>query len=77
MVYIDNISENKTMGVEKDEVRLIEDSLRHKWEKGESNNDGYFTLTNPSSQKALTATSAHCLEIKGKNDSHLLLLQSC
>ena len=65
--YIENVSENKGLGIQDDKVDLVQTGDRELWHKGEPNKEGYFTLTSSSSEKALTAISANCLEIKGKN----------
>ena len=64
--YIENVSENKVLGIEGDQVDLVQASAKELWQTGEPNREGYFTLTSSSSGKALTAISANCLEIKGK-----------
>ena len=51
MVYLENASKGKVLGVEENVVRLNEYNKKNKWEKGESNREGYFTLTNPHSQQ--------------------------
>ena len=48
-------------------VQLVENQRGQSWLKGEANKLGYFTLTNPESQKALTATSEGCFAIEGNN----------
>ena len=47
------------------EEEFIEGKSGQLWEKGESNNEGYFTLRNPLSKKVMTAISATGLEMKG------------
>ena len=64
--YIENMSENKVLGIQDDQVDLVQACTKELWHKGEPNREGYFTLTSSSSEKALTAVSANCLEIKGK-----------
>ena len=66
-VYIDNQSKNQVLGVVDGKVQLVENQRGQSWLKGEANKLGYFTLTNPESQKALTATSEGCLVIEGNN----------
>ena len=44
----------------------MENDATQMWEKGEANDEGYFTLINSHSKKVLTAISEHRLEIKGK-----------
>ena len=65
-VYINNQSKNKVLGVVDGKVQLVENQRGQSWLKGEANKLGYFTLTNPESQKALTATSEGRLAIEGK-----------
>ena len=67
MVYIENTTENQVLGVVNGEVKLVQDRRGHAWEKGEANQQGYFTFTNPASQKALTADSEGFLTIEGKD----------
>ena len=64
--HIWNTSENKVLSVIDDNVELVQDGAGELWEKGETNKEGYFTLTKSSSEKALTAISGDCLGIKGK-----------
>ena len=64
--YIENESETKILGIQDDQVDIVQAGARELWHKGEPNKEGYFTITSSSSEKALTATSANCLEIKGK-----------
>jgi hypothetical protein len=71
-VYIENTSENQFLGVVDGEVKLVQDNRGQSWEKGEANQQGYFTLKNPASQKALTTDSEGFLTIEGK-DSIILL----
>ena len=42
-----------------------QNDIQQRWRKGVENSEGYFTLTNVYSQKALTAISKDCLETKG------------
>ena len=64
--YIGNASEDKVLGIVDDNVELVQNGAGELWEKGETNKEGYFTLTQSSSEKALTAISTDCLVIKGK-----------
>ena len=66
-VYIENTTENQFLGVVNGEVKLVQDRRGQAWEKGEANQQGYFTFTNPASQKALTTDSEGFLAIEGKN----------
>ena len=64
-VYIENTTENKVLGVVDGQVKLVQDQRGQTWEKGEANQQGYFTLKNPASQKALTTDSEGFLTIEG------------
>ena len=66
-IYIENTTENQVFGVVDSEVKLVQDHRGQSWEKGEVNHQGYFTLTNPASQKALTTDSEGFLAIEGKD----------
>ena len=66
--YIMNVSENKVLCTENGQVSLEALSLhdeRQMWEKGDTNDEGYFTLTNPDTEKVLTATYLNGLAIEG------------
>ena len=66
--YIMNVSENKVLCTENGQVNMeaigINDE-RQIWEKGEANDEGFFTLTNPDTEKVLTATYLNGLSIDG------------
>ena len=64
---IENLSEKKYLGIVDDNVTFVENQRGHSWIKGEDDKLGYFTLTNPSSEKALTCTAQGCLAIEGTN----------
>ena len=66
-VYVENTTENQVLGVVDGEVKLVQDHRGQSWEKGEANQQGYFTLKNPASQKALTTDSEGFLTIEGKD----------
>ena len=72
-VYIENTTENKVLGVVDGLVKLVQDQRGQSWEKGEANQQGYFTLKNPESQKALTTDSEGFLAIEGKNERKIQL----
>ena len=55
--YIENTSENKVLSVIDDNVELAQNGAGELWEKGETNKDGYFTLTQLSSEKVLQFVS--------------------
>ena len=74
-VYIENTTENKFLGVVDGQVKLVQDQRGQSWEKGEANQQGYFTLKNPASQKALTTDSEGFLTIEGKDS--IVLLHFC
>ena len=42
---------------------FVENDDKQKWEKGEANQEGYFTLTNPSWEMVLTITPDQTLEL--------------
>ena len=68
-MYVENTSKNKFLGTFDDvfhDETLLLNSVGQMWKKGIATNEGYFTLLDPNSQKVLTASSSHCLEIKGK-----------
>ena len=68
LFYIENISKNKVLGVTKHAVNedsMVQNDAGQMWKKGETNDEGYFTLINPRSKKVLTAISAHSLGIEG------------
>ena len=71
-VYIENKTENQVLGVVNGEVKLVDDPRGHAWEKGEANKQGYFTFTNPASQKALTTNSEGFLTLEGKSEKKKL-----
>ena len=75
-VYIENTTENQVLGVVNGEVKLVQDHRGQSWEKGEANQQGYFTFTNQASQKALTTDSEGFLKIEGK-DSRKIQLFCC
>ena len=65
-VYLENTSKGKVLVTVGEEVKLMENSPGQKLEMGEANKEGYFTLTHPSSEKALTASSNESFELKGR-----------
>ena len=71
MVYIENKLTNKTLVVIGNsttvtEKILAQDDSKQMWKKGVPNHAGYFYLTDPESNKTLTAVNATSLEIRGK-----------
>ena len=92
LVYIENKSNETVLSISDDET-VISQKLKlfakldaftpndtgQMWLKRESNEDGYFLLTNPHTQKILTAGSDHHFEIIGTNNlkvTPLRMLQS-
>ena len=81
LVYIENRSNKTVLSISDDET-VISQKLKlfaqldaytpndtgQMWMKRESNEDGYFILTNPYTQKILTASSDHHFEIIGTNN---------
>ena len=78
LVYIENrsnetvlsVSDNETVNSQKLKLFAQLDAFTpndtgQMWLKRESNEDGYFVLTNPHTQKILTAGSDHHFEITG------------
>ena len=66
-IYIVNISKHKVLSVKHNSVKqkvLEQDNLGQIWKKGVPNNEGYFTLTNVTSPKVLTASPAKKLEVR-------------
>ena len=69
MVLIENVSENKVItrkeNVVSEEVLILND-VGQMWENGDPDKEGFFTLTDPDSEKVLTATPSNCLVMSGK-----------
>ena len=69
MVLIENVSENKVItrkeNVVSEEVLILND-VGQMWENGDSDKEGFFTLTDPDSEKVMTATPSNCLVMSGK-----------
>ena len=66
--YIKNVSQDKVLHTENGLVNLETLGLndeRQMWEKGEANDEGFFTLTNPNTEKVLAATYLNGLSIEG------------
>ena len=66
--YIKNVSKDKVLHTENGQVNLETLGLndeRQMWEKGEANDEGFFTLTNPDTEKVLAATYLNGLSIEG------------
>ena len=66
--YIKNVSQDKVLHTENGLVNLETLGLndeRQMWEKGEANDEGLFTLTNPDTEKVLAATYLNGLSIEG------------
>jgi hypothetical protein len=65
-IFLENVSKSKVLGTQDEEVKLVENNQGQQWEMGEPNREGYFTITHPSSEKALTASFNQNFELKGK-----------
>ena len=68
IVCIKNDSKDMVLGIDDSDTTVgfqsfVEDDDKQKWEKGEENQDGFFTLTNHSLQMVLTATTDQTLEL--------------
>ena len=68
-VYIENRSNETVLSIT-DDGTVIQNSFAPNetgqlWQKRDSNEDGFFILTNPHTQKVLTAGSDHLFEITG------------
>ena len=59
-----------TLGIkDNDEVKeekFVKDKPGQSWKRGESNNEGYFTLKHSESPKVMTAVSENKIKLKGK-----------
>ena len=60
-IIMKNISTNKALTIGENEIEVIEDilnedNIRQMWIKGMYSKDNYFTLSNSTSEKFLTAT---------------------
>ena len=69
-INIENMSNHTVLGVENFDTVIEEEFDGYKfeegWIKGESDNEGFFTLTHMKSKKVLTAISAQILKVMGK-----------
>ena len=69
-INIENMSNHTVLGVENFDTVIEEELDQYKfeeaWIKGESDIEGFFTLTNMKSRKVLTAISAQILKVTGK-----------
>ena len=66
--HIMNISEDKVLSTENGQINMEAFGLNDKrqiWEKGEANDEGFFTLTNTDTEKVLTTTYLNGLSIEG------------
>ena len=73
LIYIENISKTKVLGITNDGKVILEDFKEDKpeqlWKKGFSRSDGFdefYSLENSKVPKLITAVSSSNLEIKGK-----------
>ena len=69
LVYIENTSKTKVLGVTNDDKVILEDfeegNACQLWKKGKLDAEGYHTLENSGVPDMLTAISNSSLEIKG------------
>ena len=72
MIYIENISKTKVLGITNDGEVILEDFKEDKaeqlWKKGVSRDDGFdgfYSLENSKVPKVITAISSSNFEIKG------------
>ena len=70
MIYIENMSKNKVLGVISIDDEVIEEpmvkcKLGQLWQKGNPDKEGSFTIRNFESRMILTAISTNRLAIKG------------
>ena len=68
LLYIENISTKKVLGVTNDLVTqedYVKGKAQQLWKKGEPNTEGFFTLGNFNESKLMTAISTSDLQIKG------------
>ena len=70
LIYIENINKTKVLETTSDGKVILEDFEDEKaeqlWEKGEPNDEGYFTLENYKVAKFMTyVISSSSLEVKG------------
>ena len=66
--HIMNISEDKVLSIENGQINMEAFGLNDEkqvWEKGEANDEGFFTLTNTDTEKVLTSTYLNGLSIEG------------
>ena len=64
LVCIKKLTHKRFLGIKDDNLSLVEESNGFIWEKGDESTQGYFTLTDPASEKSLTGTSATQLSIE-------------
>ena len=57
---------NNDMVIEQEDSKTLTGKI---WKKDTSYSNGYFTLSDPSSGKVITAISSNKLELKGKKPS--------
>ena len=69
-INIENMSNHTVLGVKDFDTVIEEEFDQYKFEEawiiGESDNEGFFTLTHMKSKKVLTAISAQILKVMGK-----------
>ena len=64
-VIIENPSTKETLFVVENSIAVNETAVAKNWTKGVPNQEGYFTLTDPTSKMVLTAIDKTSLEITG------------
>ena len=64
--YLENVSESKYLVDLDGTLKLMDNNFGQTWEMGHPNKEGYFTITQPTSEKALSASSNQRFQLKGK-----------
>ena len=80
MIYIENMSKNKVLGVISNDDEVIEEpmvkfNLGQLWEKGNPDKEGTFILRNFETRLILTAISTNRLAIKGNINNRVIFMQ--
>ena len=80
MIYIENMSKNKVLGVISNNDEVIEEpivkfKLGQLWQKGNPDKEGSFTIRNFESRMILTAISTNRLAIKGNIKNKVIFMQ--
>ena len=73
-VYIENTTRDSVLSATSEgSLHFVDAAATPSFKKGNTDDEGYFTLTCLKSQKVLTATSDESLEMKGRVDcKHIL-----